>query len=86
MIQQVDTIPVTHIEGTHWDFDYVWRSQGNHIVLIDLYNIGENQGITTYTFNMGTQKSIWIHLLHCNNCRCHGSCNSCWDRLLAKKI
>jgi hypothetical protein len=53
--QQVDTIPVTHIEGDHWDFDYVWRTQGNHIVLIDLYNIGENQGITTYTFNMGTQ-------------------------------
>lgn len=53
--QQVDTIPVTHIEGSHWDFDYVWRTQGNHIVLIDLYNIGENQGITTYTFNMGTQ-------------------------------
>jgi hypothetical protein len=51
----VDTIPVTHIEGSHWDFDYVWRTQGNHIVLIDLYNIGENQGITTYTFNMGTQ-------------------------------
>ncbi len=51
----VDTIPVTHIDGSHWDFDYVWRTQGNHIVLIDLYNIGENQGITTYTFNMGTQ-------------------------------
>ncbi len=53
--QQVDTIPTTHIDGSHWDFDYVWRTQGNHIVLIDLYNIGENQGITTYTFNMGTQ-------------------------------
>ncbi len=63
--QQVDTIPVTHIEGDHWDFDYVWRTQGNHIVLIDLYNIGENQGITTYTFNMGTQSPfgyIFFHL------------------------
>ena len=53
--QQVDTIPPTSIEGPHWDFDYVWRTQGNHIVLIDLYDIGENQGITTYKFNMGTQ-------------------------------
>ena len=53
--QRVDTIPPTSIEGGHWDFDYVWRNQGNHIVLIDLYDMGENQGILTYTFNMGTQ-------------------------------
>ena len=53
--QQVDTIPPTSIEGPHWDFDYVWRTQGNHIVLIDLYDMGENQGILTYKFNMGTQ-------------------------------
>ena len=53
--QQIDTIPVTHIEGSHWDIDYVWKHSGNHIIKVDLYNIGENQGITTYTFNMGTQ-------------------------------
>jgi len=53
--QQVDTIPPTSIDGSHWDFDYIWRTQGNHIVLIDLYNIGENQKIVTYKFNMGTQ-------------------------------
>jgi len=53
--QLIDTIPVTHIEGNHWDIDYVWKYSGNHIVEIDLYNIGENQGITTYKFNMGTQ-------------------------------
>ncbi len=53
--QQVDTIPPKSIEGSHWDFDYVWRNPGNHIVKIDLYDIGENRGITTYTFNMGTQ-------------------------------
>lgn len=53
--KQVDAIPVTNIEGAHWDFDYIWRNQGNHIVKIDLYNMGENQGVLTYTFNMGTQ-------------------------------
>ena len=53
--QQIDTIPVTHIEGSHWDIDYVWKNSGNHIVKVDLYNIGVNQGITTFTFNMGTQ-------------------------------
>ncbi len=53
--QQIDAIPPTPIEGNHWDIDYVWRNSGNHIVKIDLYDIGENQGVTTYTFNMGTQ-------------------------------
>ena len=53
--QQVDAIPPTTIEGSHWDFDYVWRTQGNHIVLVDLYNMGENQKTHTFTFNMGTQ-------------------------------
>jgi len=58
--QQVDTIPPTAIEGSHWDFDYVWRTQGNHIVKIDLYDIGGKEGITTYTFNMGTQSPFGV--------------------------
>ena len=53
--KQVDAIPPTSIEGGHWDFDYVWRNSGNHVVFVDLYDIGGNQGILTYTFNMGTQ-------------------------------
>ena len=52
--QQVDAIQPTAIEGGHWDFDYVWKEQGNHIVLIDLYDMSE-KGTLTYTFNMGTQ-------------------------------
>ncbi len=51
----IDTIPVTHIEGSHWDIDYVWKNSGNHIVKVDLYDVGKNQGVITYTFNMGTQ-------------------------------
>ena len=53
--QQVDAIPPTSIEGGHWDFDYVWRSSGNHIVLVDLYNMKGKSEVLTYTFNMGTQ-------------------------------
>ena len=53
--QQVDTIAPTFIEGSHWDIDYVWRTQGNHIVKIDLYNMGDKQEVHTFTFNMGTQ-------------------------------
>ena len=51
----VDTIPPKSIEGSHWDLDYVWKNSGNHIVKVDLYDIGENQVVVTYTFNMGTQ-------------------------------
>ena len=53
--KQVDTVPPTTIEGGHWDFDYTWRTQGNHIVEVYLYDMGDKSGITTYTFNMGTQ-------------------------------
>jgi len=51
----IDTIPPKSIEGAHWDLDYVWKNSGNHIVKVDLYDIGENQEVVTYTFNMGTQ-------------------------------
>jgi len=51
----IDTISPKSIEGSHWDLDYVWKNSGNHIVKIDLYDIGENQEVVTYTFNMGTQ-------------------------------
>lgn len=53
--QQVDAIlPQSH-EGGHWDYNYVWRNEGNHIVRVDLYDMGGKPGILTYTFNMGTQ-------------------------------
>lgn len=53
--QQIDTIPPTAIEGSHWDFDYVWRNSGNHIVEIYLYDMPNNPETITYKFNMGTQ-------------------------------
>ena len=52
---QIDAIPPQSYEGGHWDFDYTWRNSGNHIVYVDLYDMGGNSGILTYTFNMGTQ-------------------------------
>lgn len=53
--QQIDAVPPTSIEGGHWDFVHVWRYQGNHIVKVDLYDLPDKPGVTTYTFNMGTQ-------------------------------
>lgn len=57
--QQVDAIPPTSVEGSHWDFDYVWKNIGNHVVKVDLYNVGE-KGVLTYTFNMGTQSPFGV--------------------------
>ncbi len=51
----IDTIPPKSIEGSHWDVDYVWKNSGNHIVEVDLYDMGGKSGVITYTFNMGTQ-------------------------------
>jgi len=51
----IDTILPKSIEGSHWDIDYVWKNSGNHIVKVDLYDMGGKSGVITYTFNMGTQ-------------------------------
>lgn len=53
--QQIDAIPPTSVTGSHWDFDYVWKNIGNHIVRVDLYDMEGSDGVLTYTFNMGTQ-------------------------------
>ena len=58
--QQVDTIPPTSVNAGHWDFDYVWKSQGNHIVLIDLYGMEGTKDTLTYNFNMGTQSPFGV--------------------------
>lgn len=54
--QLVDALPPKSMEGGHWDFEYVWRDHGNHIVEIYLYDMyGDDDGLITYKFNMGTQ-------------------------------
>lgn len=53
--QQIDAIQPRSYEGGHMDSEYIWRNSGNHIVKIDLYNMGGESGVLTYTFNMGTQ-------------------------------
>ena len=53
--QQIEAIPPTSIEGSHWDFDYVWRNSGNHIVEVYLYDMPNNSEPLSFKFNMGTQ-------------------------------
>lgn len=53
--QQVDAINPESHKGGHYEVDYVWKKPGNHIVKVDLYDMGGKPGILTYTFNMSTQ-------------------------------
>ena len=53
--QQIDAIPPTYHTGAHWDIPHVWEREGNHIVMVDLYDMREDGKILSYTFNMGTQ-------------------------------
>jgi hypothetical protein len=53
--QQIDAIAPQSHKGGHYEIDYVWEKSGNHIVKVDLYDMGDNPGILTYTFNMSTQ-------------------------------
>ena len=53
--KQVDAIEPQLHQGGHYELDYVWKNSGNHVVRIDLYDMGGKSGILTYTFNMGTQ-------------------------------
>lgn len=56
--QQVDTIPPQYQSGGHWDMEYVWEREGNHIVEIYLYDMADDT--LTYTFNMGTQSPFGV--------------------------
>ena len=53
--QQVDAISPELHKGGNYSLDYVWKTPGNHVVKVDLYDMSGKPGILTYTFNMGTQ-------------------------------
>ena len=51
---QVAAVPPQSHAGGHWETEFVWEREGNHVVMVDLYGMGSSD-ILTYTFNMGTQ-------------------------------
>lgn len=53
--QLVDEIKPKSHEGAHWIMKYVFENSGNHIVKVDIYDMGGEPGVLTYTFNMSTQ-------------------------------
>ena len=50
----VDTFPTQYHENGHWETDYVFTHPGIHIFRVDLYDIADNGGVLTYTFNVST--------------------------------
>jgi hypothetical protein len=50
----VDTFPVQYHENGHWETDYVFTHPGIHIFRVDLYDVADNGGVLTYTFNVST--------------------------------
>jgi len=64
--EQVDGIaPQSHDTG-YWDFDYVFKRQGNHIFRVDLYDADGK--VVTHTFNMSTQSPfafIFTYVIMC---------------------
>lgn len=52
---QVAAIPPQSHASGHWDTEFVWEREGNHVVKVDLYDMDESNDVLTYTFNMGTQ-------------------------------
>ncbi len=53
--EQISAVSPTFVSGSHWETAFVFENSGNHIVHVDLYGMGGGDGITTYTFNVGTQ-------------------------------
>lgn len=50
--QLVDTVPPELHKGDSWSFDHVFNKSGNHVLKVDLYNIGKDNGLETYVFNV----------------------------------
>jgi hypothetical protein len=50
--QIVGTIPVQSFDKGEWSTQYTFHETGNHIVDVDLYDVGPNGKTLTYTFNI----------------------------------
>lgn len=53
--EQVHAVPPADVDGSHWEGGFVFDRPGNHIVYVDLYDMGGDGETVTYTFNLSTQ-------------------------------
>lgn len=52
--EQIDAIPMTSIQGNHWDLNYVFEKPGNHVFRVTVDDAGTTGNAITYTFNIST--------------------------------
>ena len=50
--QLVGTIPVQSFSKGEWSTEYTFHETGNHIVYVDLYDVGPNGSTLTYVYNI----------------------------------
>lgn len=48
----VDTIPVQDYKGGEWSTTYQFHESGNHVMYVDLYDVGPNGKLLTFDFNI----------------------------------
>ncbi len=48
----VDTIPVQDIKGGEWSTTYIFHESGNHVMYVDLYDVGPGGKPLTFDFNI----------------------------------
>ena len=53
--EQINAWAPTFYDGSHWEQDYIFHTTGNHIVYVDLYDLGSDGKTLTYSFNISTQ-------------------------------
>ena len=53
--EQIITWRPESYEGGHMEKDFFFEESGNHIFRVDLYDVAEDGGVLTFTFNISTQ-------------------------------
>ena len=53
--EQIITWRPESYDSGHMEKDFFFKESGNHIFRIDLYDVAEDGGILTFTFNISTQ-------------------------------
>lgn len=48
----VSTIPVQDFTGGEWSTNYIFHESGNHVIFVDLYDVGPNGQTLTFDFNV----------------------------------
>jgi hypothetical protein len=85
--QLIDTIPPQSYNGGHWETTYTFHESGNHIVEVDLYDVGKNGETYTYKFNVSALNvfgPIFVYIISAGGLGCFAIL--VWILISKKKI